>query len=448
MASGPHTLAHAIGNSRRPQIEWLRHVLILGLGTTSVYLSDGWLQIFLFTIACVWVFSYRPQSIAYPATWFAPIFFLYSISVPFLALSGRLPYDQFTEQILPLHATALFGFILGLGVCSTNADTVQPTCNEHERYIICWIGLILAWLLVAVAVPLLMKIGITSSKEELSAVAQNIPELRFRAMVLPAIVFAGYIIAVRILRGQSNRLIIAVHVVLLIALIALTGTRGQVLKFAVVVLLVYTEIRRPKGAYIAYILGAGCVLSLPFLQSFKYVAITGDFEYNFDAWEFIALEFRSMSFNLYHVLAEDLRRSFYFGETYLMDFGSVIGSDLLGIQFSEGVSVWYNDVIWPEMVVGRGFSLVAEGYLNGGPTGVLVIYVLLGVITRFIYIRRTRSVVWLLFWANYVPTFLFAQRQDLSIFMSLSLKNTLMPLAVVVFAAFVLSSGIKRQRSI
>jgi oligosaccharide repeat unit polymerase len=415
----------------------------------GVYWTVGWLQLLIFTVAAAWAFAYRARHITYPTTWFVPVFFLYSVSLPFLALSGRAPYDQYTAQLLPLHVTALIGFVLGIGTDSARNTEVQITYDETIRYLLCWVGLISAWILVALSLPLVAKLGITGSKEEMIAAARHFPVLRLDAMALPAIVFSVYIVAARLVKGKRNWIIIIPHLAAFVGIIALSGRRLLLIKFVVAVLLVYMEIRNRrepnlKTPIIAYLVGACIFFSLPFLQYFKYTAIRGGFEYSYDVWELIALEFRSMSFNLYHVLAEGLENIFNFGDTLLMDLGSILSSQLLNVRISEGIAVWYNDNIWSELTVGRGFSLVAEGYLNGGFAGVFVTYLVLGAITRYVYINRTRSLAWLVFWVNYVPTLLYAQRQDLALYVSVSLKTVLMPLGCIVLGAHFLQKWFKK----
>jgi len=419
---------------------WLGYIFTLGAISIVVYMTIGWLQLAMFTVAAAWAFAYRARHITYPTTWFVPVFFLYSVSLPFLALSGRAPYDQFTGQLLPLHVTALLGFVLGIGTDSARSAEVKSTYDEPIRYFLCWVGLILAWLLVALALPLVAKFGFTTSKEEMVVAARHFPLLRLEAMALPAIVFSVYIVAVRLVKGQRNWAIITPQLALFVGIIAVSGRRLLLIKFVVAVLLVYMEIRsrrKPnrKAPIIAYLVGACIFFSLPFLQYFKYTAITGGFEYNFDAWELIAMEFRSMSFNLYHVLAEGLENIFDIGDTLLMDLGSIFSSQLLNFRLSENINTWYNENVWSELSVGRGFSLVAEGYLNGGFAGVFVVYMVIGAITRYVYINRTRSLAWLVFWVNYVPTFLYAQRQDLSLYVSVPLKTVLIPLGCIVLGA-------------
>lgn len=423
-----------------PHSGWLCYVFVLSAISIGVYWTSGWLQLSIFTVAAAWAFAYRAQHITYPTTWFVPVFFLYSVSFPFLALSGRAPYDEITGQILPLHVTALLGFVLGIGVDSARNTELQSTYDEPIRYFLCSVGLISAWLLVALALPLVAKLGITGSKEEMIAAARHFPLLRFQAMALPVIVFSVYIVAARLVKGERNWVIITPHLALFVGIITLSGGRMLLIKFVVAVLLVYMDIRNRRepnlrALIIAYLVGACVFISLPFLQYLKYTAIRGDFVFSFDAWELIALEFQSMSFNLYHVLAEGLENIFDIGDTLLMDLSNILSSNLLNVGNPENISVWYNDNVWSELTVGRGFSLVAEGYLNGGFAGVFVVYLVLGAITRYVYINRARSLVWLVFWANYVPTLLYAQRQDLSLYVSVSLKTVLIPLGCIVLGA-------------
>ena len=97
--------------------------------------------------------------------------------------------------------------------------------------------------------------------------------------------------------------------------------------------------------------------------------------------------------------------------------------------------------------MGQGFSLVGEGYINGGVAGVLTLYAGLGLATRFLYISRFRSFVWFVFWLHYVPTLLYMQRMDLGNFVSVLLKPIGAPLALIVFSAWILS-GAKGRRPI
>ena len=80
-----------------------------------------------------------------------------------------------------------------------------------------------------------------------------------------------------------------------------------------------------------------------------------------------------------------------------------------------------------------GFTLVGEGYLNGGYFGIVMIFMLTGFLMRFLYINAQRNIYGMLIYLYMIPIFIYSTRADFANILSPLLKYAILGTLVIVF---------------
>jgi oligosaccharide repeat unit polymerase len=204
-----------------------------------------------------------------------------------------------------------------------------------------------------------------------------------------------------------------------------------------VALLAGWEIRGGIRPTTVYILGAVAIVLLPVTQAFKGALSGFNYGFQFSLLAVAGGEFRTAAQNLHTVLQHDLPRMG--GETFLWDVQRVFSSSLLGTGSVQSTTDWFNDTFFPLQQSGRGFSLIAEGYLNFGTLGVVGVFLLLGLTSGWLYRRRTSGVTWYAAYCMFIPLTMYVQRADMANLLSQSLKTILVPIMVLWAASQILS---------
>ena len=94
---------------------------------------------------------------------------------------------------------------------------------------------------------------------------------------------------------------------------------------------------------------------------------------------------------------------------------------------------WFNKTYFSENRAGQGFSLVAEGYINFGFLGIILVFVLVGLLIKFIYQRSSKNIYYFSFYVVSIPVFMYSIRADLTNILSPIIRQNLIVVILVLF---------------
>ncbi len=404
----------------------LTSLLVMSIAGVLLYAITqvtGSRQVLLFAVMAMLIGCRRLPQLSHPLVWFTPLFMLYSISFPTLALIGVYVYDADVQRTVALHATALFMFSL-VPLWYLKPYPPQRPLALSERGIapvarvLLQAGLPVALLSLMAAATL----GLSSKRE---LVDSGSPVLALTISMLNALFLTGILLITREKLSRSATWVVWALGGLAVLAIGMLGERDYLLRLAICLLLLAWDLKRKPTLRTSFLIGLALFLLLPMLQAMKAVFIGGgNVNYTFAAADLIGQEFRVMAQNTYRTLTSDASRLLSPAEAATMEAARVIGA-------GRSLAAWFNEVI-----VGtgeqRGFSMVAAAYLIGGSGGVAIAYLLAGVLFNWLYDMRRRSLYWLTAYVLLVPAFVYAQRADFSNFIAPALKWVGLPLLLLV----------------
>jgi hypothetical protein len=376
--------------------------------------------------------------LSHPLVWFTPLFSLYSLSFPILAIFGIYTYDDAVQRTVTLHATALLMFA-AVPLWYLKPYPLDRPLTRSERDIRPLSSSLLA-MGVPVAILLLLaaaSLGLTSKRE---LVESGSPVLALTISVLNALFLLGVLLLACERLSRRTLWVICVLGGLSVLAVGMLGERDYLLRLVVCLLLLSWDLKRKPSLRTAFVIGASLFALLPMLQAMKAVILGGNFSYTFAAVDLIGQEFRVMAQNTWITLTSDAARLLSGLDAAGMEVARIAGA-------GRSVAAWFNDVI-----VGtgeqRGFSMVAAAYLIGGKAGVVIAYSLAGLLFSRLYSARCRSSYWLVGYVLLAPAFVYSQRADFSNFIAPALKWVALPLMLlIVCAELVITFDRVRQRA-
>jgi hypothetical protein len=135
-------------------------------------------------------------------------------------------------------------------------------------------------------------------------------------------------------------------------------------------------------------------------------------------------EFITSGRNFERLLVDDDQWDFFYGKSIANDaLRSVVPGFIY--RFENSIS-WFNNKFNKNIVAeggGRGFSYLAEGYINFGYIGIVIWYVMLANFIYFLYSRANRNILFFTTYLFMLPLFIYVQRGDISTIVSPFIKQ-------------------------
>ncbi len=144
-------------------------------------------------------------------------------------------------------------------------------------------------------------------------------------------------------------------------------------------------------------------------------------------------EFLRVGKNLEVIMDNVLSWDYYYGETLVWDLmrGFIPGF----LYVPQNPTSWFNDTFFSTLRSrggANGFSLMAEGYINGGHMGVMVWYLLLSIFAHVFHVVSRKSALCLAAYIYMIPFMIHVQRADFSNLISPFWKQMLLPVLLFV----------------
>ena len=438
-------------------------------------------MIFLWLCAAMSVRS----DIAHPYLWFAGPYLIYAIAAPTLAAMGTLPkfiwmgapLDELDYSVvLDLCFVGLVVFLVVVGPRRVRSPKVSP---EQIRRLFPGVTpvFILFGILVAIAVlqPLISGID---DKRTLVLEGTFITRLSYHGTLLMCV---SYFLYYLYQKGKITQvfLITIVMIVLSLFIISIVGQRSALYRVIIITGLLYHIAYKPVSVkMLAVAVVTGLLLnSVLGVVKMSFYAADGLSEEAFALADLSALNpelmrepplmrglkigltiaLRSEPMTVGTNLAKLVERvpgefDYLYGKSLYMDtFRAMLPGALLDFDDAgtESTQILFNKTFFEHNYYrgsGIGFTLVGEGYYNGGVFGVVVLFVLWGFAMRKIYDWGGRSLFGLLFMVNFAPIAIMSNRTDLSAPIGQGIKHLLLPMLLIIFISHLVGKS-KRQRA-
>ena len=180
-------------------------------------------------------------------------------------------------------------------------------------------------------------------------------------------------------------------------------------------------------------------MSIPMLSNLKNFAFKVSTTDNSTSTSFISElfggEFRSASRNLNTLISNSDEWSYFYGETIIWDL------KIATIFDAVSPGAWFNQTFYPNLVAqggGNGFSLVGEGYMNFGIIGVVLWFVLLGLLLKFLYKKAHLGLIWTIIYIALIPIVVYSIRGDFATILTHFTKHIALPLVIIYIIKFII----------
>ena len=376
-------------------------------------------------------FGIARGDLLHPYAWYAPLFVLYSASVPTLVWVGNMEHSEALQHVTLLQWTALSTLLLVVGPPKRTRSIARP--RPPAVRLLQPPATALLIISAVASVPYVMTIlqGEFASKFEI-LLSDSIWLRLTPAFSLLSLSYA-VLLAIGFLAGRSNALLITATVGWTGFAFLVSGERDVLMRVAWISVFLYHALVRPLTSRTILLIGLGAIVVLPVLGDLKNALITPDpISVSFDdpIAKVLSDEFVTAGRNLQVLVENSHAWSFFEGRTILWDIQRAIIPNAVFPEAGLTPTDWFNTLFYDDLVSrggGVGFTLVGEGYMNFGWLGVVVWFAITGGFLRVLYQRSARDVLWLAIYVVAMPLAIYAVRADLAALLSQFGKHILLP---------------------
>lgn len=366
----------------------------------------------------------------HPYFWFSGFFTLYSVAYPIIVAMGFPSKIVYSKDVMIYQLVALFTILFVVSPNSVSTYKKEKMYNikfdigVFNRLI--YMALII---LIVLAAAYVSKAGF-GGKDEIYASGNMILTKMFR---LPLILAFLYTLSVISEYSKSRKLPIGQIIFTGAALCFITlfsGERDFIFRFLLltIFMLWVLNILTLKGLLIITPVFA---LAIPLSSAYKYFFLRGSVSNTSDniLYSFLAGEFESAARNL---------------QVLINNASSVKGCKGIGFVFSDIISVfysgidsatsWFDQTFYSNTTTQYGFTLVGEGYIMGGMTGIIFLFILIGILVKVFYINAYKNVYTLSSYLYFITVIIYAIRCDFGLILSAVTKQIGLVVFILWFA--------------
>lgn len=421
--------------------------------------SNVYVQVGCFIVLCSVCILSIDFDISHPYVWFNPIFTLYSIGYPLLVKNGYyavLPncgQIEANPQTLFLHWCALVTFVLI--VSNSQMRFEYNNYNYKVNTLVTKIATMGLLIIIFIDLIITLRLGLGSKREVLNMLQTHIiSRLGKMAVQLMPIMLTLIIGDKMIPKWSKINWIIAILITMTLVMLIL-GERSAIVQILIIGLLSYNyfykRISIKKAFFYAIIILFFIIIGVQ-LKSFFLTKRNLNLFDETPFWvKIFNSEFACASINTTNILNYKDTFSLSYGLKYIKlffyPFNFLPLSFVLkkiGLPYFFSIidnSTWYHENILVGATSGYGFSMVADGYMEGGILGVIFMFAILALIVKEIYKRSRRSFLFLIAYIIVIPIFMYSIRASFLYFIGYFIKYIGVPLTLL--SLFKLK-GIKR----
>lgn len=389
------------------------------------------LHIAAMILLCVVAIVEVKMDILHPYCWLSGFFCLYSISYPILISIGVPSNIGYTYESMVYQLVALFVVLLVI-TPQNHTKKINDINLQKEKYAInighyslpIYYSMLF---IIFIATVYVSKMGF-SGKDDIYERGGSLLNAIFR---LPLIISLFYTVLFCSIYSNSKKIpkkLLSFTFAALLAITLFSGERDFIFRFLLMNLFLFIFFNKISFKRLIVIVSIMAIL-VPFSHTFKYYFLRNEIaespDYGFLASTLYG-EFESATRNLQLLINNETTSMGCRSYGVLID--DVLGTFIPTIQSSVS---WFDKTFYGNGSTQYGFSLVGEGYIIDGLTGVILIFLILGLITRYMYSKGFNSTYWISAYFYYITIIIYILRADLGTLFSAIIKQIFVILILI-----------------
>ena len=308
-------------------------------------------------------------------------------------------------------------------------DQVELTTLSFDLGLLNRIIYILLIVLVLLGGALVIKNGF-SGKADVYETGGIFLKMIFRTPLILSMFYAISVITSFARNGKFplSQMLITMSALLFITLFS--GERDFIFRFVILNVFIMWFLKALKLKHL-FILGPIAMIGIVLSSNYKYYFLTGNISRSNGGFlhSLIAGEFESASRNLQELINN---ASYTKGVKGFRQ----IAFDVMGSVYSgyESTTSWFTNTFYPNSVTQYGFTLVGEGYVIAGVFGIIVLFLIVGLITKWFYMNASNSNYKLAAYMYFITVVIYSIRADLSTILAGIVKQIYLVLLILYIA--------------
>lgn len=403
-------------------------IMLLLSGFVMYTTNSPLVQVYAFVIQYLLTIFLLKTDFINPLFWFLGGLTIYSIGYPLLYIADVETIVQLTTE--PLKWSWLAYFIFVISFRSTNAVCkFHVDCNMIDKSFIKKF-IYISGLFVLVSVLLIADSGY-ANKGEIYSDGNLYISMAFYIIYVIHTIYV-WIMQLNYIEGESNYYLIVYIGIISLLMTMYSGERDILFRFMIITVC-SLYLQKSISNKMLFCFFSFFIILIPLSRMMKYYFLTADsVAMNFyESPELLFLgiiggEFESASKNL-QILANDEGNSMYalYGLSYLSAITRIFG------YAPYSAIEWFNNKYYFGSLVGHGFTIVGEGYVNFGMAGIVFNFIVIGKIMSYLYNNRFKNTILATIYICMIPTMIYVMRADFSNLLSPLFKQIIVPLILM-----------------
>ncbi|WP_346980411.1 O-antigen polymerase [Clostridium perfringens] len=360
--------------------------------------------LFLTVIAC----ALGKFDIYNPYVWYSSFFFIYASAYPILYLTGYITKYGYSKETMIYQWIALSTILLVLPSYTIKFTSNKDINIEKNGVLKAVENLVLLFICIVLIIILR---GSYANKTEIYASKNMIFSIAFSMTYFAILLYCYMLFRKLTLSNKKFVWIILKYGMVVCSFAIITGERDYMFTFLLVTLIILFYFKKISKGQLLIMVPIGSML-IPLSSIFKYYMLSGNvsgtFSMNNLLVEILDGEFISAGRNLQILVSHNCKNIFE-GKSLLNDF--------VRIFYNTGFSnqTWFNETYFSySHSTQYGFTLVGEGYLNGGVIGIIIVFLICGLLLRILYKNSNRNQYYMIIYLYMIPLFIYSTRADIA----------------------------------
>lgn len=405
---------------------------IISFSLVIIFIKNNYLIIVLLYILGIMSMIIVDLDLMHPYVWFIPIFLLYSTVSAISILTGNNEiigtFKLYDTLFLSWIALVTFIIIIGpqkYSIKSAKIEFSNSIFFVNTVHILSVIGIFLMCLYI-------IQSGSTN-KRDISLDNSIFITIGFYGIQFFVFSFLIIIIHSLNIKNKMNKSFIAFSILTSLMVIFIAGERDFLIRLFILFVIIYNEFIKKISKFKLLIFGLGGLLSLNILQNLKNIFIRQaelNAQHSSLLNSLLSGEFVSAGRNLQILIQNNMGSIFSNSNTLITDIKFAIMNLPFFNTNLETPTSWFNNTFYKEYLMkggGKGFTLIGEGYINYGLTGVIIWFIILGLVVKFFYKKAVNSSMWFVVYLLMISNTIYCLRADLGIYLSFILKYVMLP---------------------
>lgn len=371
-------------------------------------------------------------NILHPLVWYVSIFVIYQIAYPLLKIMQKEEgiIEPLNDNYVILNWLATCSIIIFLG----NLKHIKYRKENIETKINKTILGIMYILIISVSILGLLYTAIKGyvSKYDIAQSSNIFISITSICINMVSIITLYICLNENYSKKQKIAIFFFSFIVEFLGM-GILGERDLIIKYVAVFLLYYVAIYKPKKSKIIILLSSIIVLVSisPSLKMFLVRDNEKDEDNNIVV-KFLSSDFQAAGLNFNYLLNREGLWDLKYGDTLIYDFLSPL-SDFINFSEEQVSTRWYQNTFFAGSITGRGFSIIAEGYINFSVFGIVVWMFIICAIIRILYLKSGKSIYSFAIYICACPMLMYIARADLANFISPFVKYVLLFTIIIYF---------------